>query len=99
MRRYDSNLENAVLDPPEFFHHTFPPLPDPFKRRFGLVVARLRLVHRNIQFRITDVLVTFANLYVLNRNALVENNGYGWAGRSFDDINPIGSYSSISQSI
>ena len=103
MRRYDSNLENAVLDPPEFFHHTFPPLPDPFKRRFGLVVARFRKVNRNIQCRITDVLdvqfritevldVTFTNLYVLNRNALVENNGYGWAGRSFDDINPIGSY-------
>jgi hypothetical protein len=75
----------------------FPPLADPFKRRFGLVVARFRMVHRNIQCRITDVLdvqfritevldVTFANLYVLNR-ALVENNGYGWAGRSFDDIN------------
>ena len=68
------------------------------------------MVHRNIQCRITDVLdvqfrltelldVTFANLYVLNRNALVENNGYGWAACSLDNINAIGSYSSISQSI
>ena len=64
----------------------FPPLVDPFKRRFGLVVARFRMVNRNIQCRITDVLdvqfrvtkvldVTFANLYVLNRNALVKKNG------------------------
>ena len=88
----------------------FPPLADPFKGRFGLVVARFRMVHRNIQCRITDDLdvqfrstkvldVTFANLYVLNRNALVKKNGYRWAGCSLDDINPIGSYSSISQSI
>ena len=65
----------------------FPPLADPFKkRRFGPVVARFRMVHRNIQYRITDVLdvqfrvtkvldVTFADLYVLNRNALVKKNG------------------------
>ena len=74
------------LDPPNFFHHTFPPLADPLERRFGLVVARFRMVHRNIQCRITDVLdvqfrvtevldVTFANLCVLNRNALVKKNG------------------------
>ena len=74
------------LDPPKFFHHMFPPLANPFKRRFGLVVARFRMVHRNIQCRITDVLdvqfrvtkvldVTFTNLYVLNRNALVKKNG------------------------
>jgi hypothetical protein len=64
---------------------TFPPLADPFKRRFGLVVARFRMVHRDIQCRITDVLdvqfrvtevldVIFTNLYVLNRNALVKKN-------------------------
>ena len=68
------------------------------------------MVNRNIQCRITDVLdvqfritkvldVTFANLYVFNRHALVKKNGYRWAGCSLDDINPIGSYSSISQSI
>ena len=51
--------------PSKFFHHTFPPLADPFKRRFGPVVAHFRMVHRNIQFRITDALdVTFANFYV-----------------------------------
>ena len=64
----------------------FPPLADPFKKRFWLVLARFRMVHRNIQFRITDVLdvqfrltkvldVTFTNLYALNRNALVKKNG------------------------
>jgi hypothetical protein len=79
------------LDPPNFFHHTFAPLADPLERRFGLVVARFRMVHRNIQcritecritdvldvqFRVTKVLdVTFANLCVLNRNALVKKNG------------------------
>jgi hypothetical protein len=78
---------SSSLDPPKFFHNMFPPLADPFKkRRFGPVVARFRMVHRNIQYRITDVLdvqfrvtkvldVTFANLYVLNRNALVKKNG------------------------
>ena len=44
------------LDPPKLLHHMFPPLADPFKRRFGLVVARFRMVHRNFQCRITDVL-------------------------------------------
>ena len=64
------------LDPPKFFHDMFPPLADPSKRRFGLVLAHFRMVHRNIQFRITDVLdVTFANLLVLNRNALLKKNG------------------------
>ena len=64
----------------------FPPLADPFKRRFGLILACFRMVHRNVHFRITDVLdvqfritevldVTFTNLYVLNRNALVKKNG------------------------
>jgi hypothetical protein len=47
----------------------FPPLADPSKRRFGLALAHFRMVHRNIQFRITDVLdVTFANLLVLKKN-------------------------------
>jgi hypothetical protein len=67
---------SSSLDPPKFFHHIFQPLADPFKRRFGLVLARFRMVHRDIQFRIADVLdVTCANLYVLNRNALVKKNG------------------------
>jgi len=35
---------SRFLDPPKFFHHMFPPLADPFKRRFGLVVARFRMV-------------------------------------------------------
>jgi hypothetical protein len=62
------------LDPAKFIHHTFPPLADPFKRRFGLILARFRMVLRNIQFRITDVLdVTFG--YVLNRNASLKKNG------------------------
>jgi hypothetical protein len=54
----------------------------------------------DVQFRITEVLdVTFTNLDVLNRNALVEDNGYRWAGCSLDNINAIGIYSSIFQSI
>ena len=58
------------------------------------------MVYQNIQFCISDVLdVIFANLYVLSRNARVKKNGKRWAGFSLDDINPMGSYSSISQSI
>src|SRR4029077_20498534 len=91
-------LTPSSLGPPKFLHQIFPPFADALERRFGLLLNRFRMVHRNIQFRITDVLdVTFA--YVFNRIALVKKNGKRWAGCSLDDINPIGSYSTISQSI